>query len=57
MWYLQGCVVPIHVSMEGDVQKVETIYASVQRASKGQDASMVSFPPHLINIVCLPWVK
>ncbi|KAM7399497.1 hypothetical protein PAMP_018764 [Pampus punctatissimus] len=43
MWYLQGCVVPIHVSMEGDVQRVEIIYACVQRVSKGQDANTMAF--------------
>lgn len=50
VWYLKGCVVPIHVSMEDDVLRVETTYADVQRASKGQDASTVSFNSHLMNI-------
>lgn len=57
VWYmlwsdLQGCVVPIHVSMEGSVQRPETRYVSVHWASKGRDANMVSFqfPSHKIVI-------
>lgn len=43
MWYLQGCVVPIHVSMEAIVQRLEIRYVSVHWASKGRNANMVSF--------------
>lgn len=48
---LQGCVVPIHVSMEASAQRLETGYVSVHWASKGRDANTVSFHPHLIKKV------
>ena len=45
-------MVPIHVSMEGSVQRPETRYVSVHWALKGRDANMVSFqfPSHEIVI-------
>lgn len=55
VWYPQGCVVPIHVSMEADVQRRLTRYVGVHEASKGRDANMVSFLPHTIkkSLPCL----
>ncbi len=42
-WRLQGSVVPTHVSMAANVQRLETRYVSVHWASKERGASMVSF--------------
>lgn len=43
VWNLQGCVEPIHVSMEASVQRLESRYVSVHWASKGHVANTVSF--------------
>lgn len=45
----QGPVVQLHVSMEVNVQRLETRYVSVPWASKERGASMVSFLSHLVK--------
>lgn len=49
MWYLQGCVVPTRASMEANVQRLLTRYATVHRALKEHSANMVSFLSNMIK--------
>lgn len=45
LFYVQESAVLILASMEGDVQKMGTLFVSVHWDSKGHNASMVGFLP------------